>query len=1119
MSELRVYSLGQLAIAHGEQSLSVLAANKAQALLVYLAATEREYARQVLAGLLWSDSPEELARASLRKAVSQLRHALGEHVLADRNAISLDSTRPHWTDAIEFERACQRLPDEIASSDSVRSSLRASIHLYRDEFLFGFPETGAALFDEWVGQQREHYRRLALDALQFLAEDALCRNDLEIGIADARRALELDPALEETHRLLMRLYVGSGNRTAALRQYDECVRSLRQELNVLPDEATTSLAQSIRNAGVSRGAVTHPDTSRPEHERVDSNLPGALTLLVGRHSELNSLDLVLSSGQVRLVTLLALGGMGKTRLALAAAERQVAKRRFAHGVYLVELESVHNPDQIINAVAEAIGFALQTGADDKRSPEEQLFDYLCNKEMLLILDSFDHLMDGAGVVSRLLRQAASLSVLITSGERLRLPGEHVLSIGGLDWGESSQPAQDDLPDALRLFVNTAQRVVPGFEPSEHELSVIGRICRAVDGIPLAIELAAGWMEVLTADEIENELNIGADVLNSTQRTVSYRHSSLRSVFDAAWQHLPEQHQMIFAALTVCQNGFTRGEAERIAGGTMHHLSGLVSKSFIQYDRERKRYTCHETLRQYGAEKLAEFPEEEKGARQRHGLFFCDFAHKRGRELLGPQQMPALTSLEQEAENLRVAWQWAVQHREWDLIGRAIDGIGTFYEWMGRVGDGERAFRSAIEGLLIPDQDRHRALLAHACTWLSVFLYSQGRTSDADELLYRAIGLLGHDVTDQPELLEKRAFAYWRMGIQAYYRDDDKARDSFLKSLDLFRQIDHGWGIARSLTGLAQAAADAGDYAASESQFRDALVLLRALGDRRAEAHSLHRLAIMLRNAGKLREAVSLAEQSYQLNLELGNRAGTAWSGQILAECLSSVGESTKADELLEKSEVLAEDLGYSLRLENICQERAIVLSRLGRFEEAYAKAERGLSSARAGGRDLRVAWCQIILSDLDLYVENYDEAGARLREAEMLLGRSSRTHALAVVYAFQAMVAVAQKDPASACRLIVASLVTSARHGDSRVHLGIMALVMFLADQGQVEEALAAYGMLRDKTHAISGLSDSLLRRYIDPLIQELSADEVEAAMSRYRDVDVWDFVACWTDKLETMTT
>jgi predicted ATPase len=882
------------------------------------------------------------------------------------------------------------------------------------------------------------------------------------------------------------------------------------------DEFAGSSAQ--RRPG-DEGVPVPERTVSPEPEsRLPHNLPVALTPLIGRERELAELDQLLAQDEVRLVSFVGPGGVGKTRLSLAVAEQQVAQRRFTQGVYFVELTPLSDPEQIVHVIAEAMRLPLQASGGDRRTPKVQMLDYLRTKEILLVLDNFEHLIPGAGLIVEILQAAPRMKVLTTSRERLRMAGEYVYPVQGLEYGAGDVESADALPAAVALFIQSAQRIALDFTAHDEERAQIAEICRLVEGMPLGIELAASWVEVLTPDEIIRELTSSLDILETEQAGVAERHRSMRAVIDSTWQRLDEDEKAAFAALSVFRGGFTRVAAEQVAGATLRQLSDLVAKSLIRFERKRNRYTMHELLRQFGAEKLAEDSDSEARARRRHGVRYCQLAQSLGDELIGARQMDAIAELEPKAENVRTAWQWAVRNCEWELVEQAMDGLGFFYEWQGRLKEGEVAFHLAGDALRATEDHGTQILLGQALTWHSVFDHLLGANLEADERLSEALDILDKESSDDAKLLEAGAFAWLRRGIQAYNRDVESARKGYERSLSLYQRIGHKWGIAQSLRGLGQVAIDDGNYPEAAAHFSEALELLREIGDRRSEAQVLHHSATALWFAGSFEAAMQLARRSHRLDTEIGDRVGLAWSKQIMAENLWTAGASEEALGFLAEAEALAAELGDSSRLANVYHIQSNILADTGRYREARQKLETALSLARRLDESARIAWCQLLQSILDLQDDNYDAAEQRLQESEGLFGSQNRGPELAVVYGAQAMTAFARYNRERGLRRTLASLRLSLQHHDNRVGPGLFGLVLGLADAGRSVEALAVWEFAENSDIVGKIPLRYLPQRWLESAIAQMSPEEIDAAKARYRDTELWTFVAEWVVELERMT-
>ena len=329
--------------------------------------------------------------------------------------------------------------------------------------------------------------------------------------------------------------------------------------------------EAIENASA-LGLLTTPlDTSGYSKKH---NLPESLTPFVGRKQEIFELDQLLRDSHKRLITILAPGGMGKTRLAVEFARRQVGTTR--DGVYFIPLAPLGDPAEIITTIAEIIGFVFQ-GKDE---PIHQLINFLKGREMLLVLDNFDHLVNGAYLIGNILKLAPEIKIIVASRERLNLHGENVYGLGGLEFTGWESPKDESEIDAAKLFVQHAKQIHSKFSLESDELDFLARICLLTEGMPLALELAAGWVDVLSIEQIANEIQQGIDIFETEMRDIPERHRSLRATFERTWHRLTEEQQTIFARLSVFRGGFTLESAGKVAGATIHHLKKFVQKALI-----------------------------------------------------------------------------------------------------------------------------------------------------------------------------------------------------------------------------------------------------------------------------------------------------------------------------------------------------------------------------------------------------------------------------------------------------------------------------------------------------------------------------------------------------------
>jgi len=931
-----------------------LSTRKAMALLAYLAVTKQVHSREALATLFWPEYDQARALANLRKTLWLLNKALGKGWLdVDAETVRLRGEAGFWLDVNVFRDQVSTCPAKKQADVQVclacLNSLAAAAALYRDDFMAGFTLPDCPGFDEWQFFEREGLRAELADALQRLVRCHAARREYEPAIGHAWRWLALDPLHEAAHRALMRLYAWSGQRAAALRQYRECARILEAELGAEPEEATSRLYEEIQ-AGrpPSPPGESDPDTLAPVPRK---NFPSRLTPFVGREAELAEIARLLQDPDCRLLTLVGPGGVGKTRLALEAMARQadLCPAPYAHGVCFVPLASVRAAEFVVPTIAGALGFSFyaREGADGR----QQLLDYLRQKHMLLLLDNLEHLLDDVGLVSDILDQAAGVQLLVTSRERLNLQSEWVLEVTGMKY-PADEPVESLAGyDAVQLFVRRAGQVDAGFSLSAEIIPDLIRICRLVDGLPLAIELAAAWTRMLSSREIvehlSGELGRGLDFLTTSVRDVPDRHRSLRAVCDHSWALLSEKERSAFARLNVFCGGFQWAAAADVAGAHLPLLSALVDKSLVR-PGPSGRFDVHPLLQEYAAEKLRLDPQAEVEARDRHSAYFLAFLQQRERALKGGGQMEALAEIGADLDNVRAAWQWAVDQGWVAEIRKASPGLGLFYTMRSLYEEGEQAFARAVEMLEArADQE-----------------------ADVDLALGVALALQG-----------------WMSRLR--FRLEEGAA-ALQKSLAILRRLD-----AREELGLALSFAfgSAEDIAEAESLLHESLAINRDLGRRWEVAFSLVRfsrsVAVVWRGLGHVESWMQYLQRSYAVSRELGDRWLAAEALLSMAEYNCSRGALQEGMQHLQESLAVMREIGDGQSVQYLLDNMGYWSRVLGRYEKARQYHHESLDVASEIGDGLGVAGS---LDNLGLvaYDEGDFEEAARYFEQGLALRRQFR---------------------------------------------------------------------------------------------------------------------------------
>jgi DNA-binding SARP family transcriptional activator len=447
---LKVYTLGGLTIQRDHTPMTGFISRKVEALFVYLLCERREHPREVLAEFFWDDLPQARSLANLRMALSSLQQQLAPYLIATRQTLAINPEQTVWLDVSELDAALDSAEQIWARSGRLPRSgvlkLEETLKLYRGDFLAGFHIRDSRGFEDWKLIEQERLRGRMIAALDRIVQQHLERGEYGEGIEHVNRLLQLDPLREKAHRQMMRLQVGVGHRSAAAAQYETCRRILQAELQVEPDAETTALYQQIM-----QGVVEVV----PQRAQVRHNLPLSATPFIERPTEQMQIAARLDDPACRLLTLVGAGGTGKTRLALNAALARVEDH--ADGVYVISLAPVEDPQYIASTIAATL--KVKTGAE----PLNDLVEFLRDKYTLLVLDNFEHLIEGTSIVDQILRGTKWLKCVVTSRERLNLHEEWLLPIGGLEFPAAAGNGHDiEQYGAVKLFVQSAQRVQVSF---------------------------------------------------------------------------------------------------------------------------------------------------------------------------------------------------------------------------------------------------------------------------------------------------------------------------------------------------------------------------------------------------------------------------------------------------------------------------------------------------------------------------------------------------------------------------------------------------------------------------------------------------------------------------------
>jgi predicted ATPase/DNA-binding SARP family transcriptional activator len=896
-TNLSLSYLGAPQITRDNALIENFISNKIPALLAYLAVTRRAHTRDKLAALLWGEMSDADAKNNLRQALTNLRKFFDDELTITRD--SIEFTGDGFVDSEKFEadiKSASTLDLEPASV-----ILIDSLHLYRGDFLDGFHVRDAPEFEDWMLAERARLREVALQTIHTLTQFHTQRGHFTEAISFASRLLTFDPWREEAHRQLMLLQARTGQWTAALAQYETCKKILERELGVEPSLETTSLYERIRSA---RQASRH-------------NIPASSTEFVGREREMEDLRGRLADPSCRLVTLTGLGGAGKTRLAQETA--RACADMYINGAWMVSLAAVDSQG-LIPAIGNVFDFPFTKG-----DAKKQLLNYLRQKELLLVMDNFEHLLESSALVSEILQAAPDAKILVTSRERLDIEGEWVVELSGLESGSM---------EADQLFVQGARRARAGIQFGEKDQAAVAEICRLVGGLPLGIEIAAAWARSMNVDAIQSEIQKSLDFLASSRRDMPERQRSLRAVFESSWSRLNEAEQKTFATLSVFRGGFTREAAKQVAGNFL----SLVDKSLV--GRSGERFELHEVTRLFAEEKLS----EKNKAHNAHANYFAKWA---GERVQWNERM-SFAQMTREFENVRAAWLWASEHELVTVLMNLISFIKLFLEVQGRYLEGFDLFKRALTAFHAPASadelapDERSQLIAQLMMYRALFMANIGRLDEAPQMLESCLEFFKRTGDKSQTMLCLNTLGV----VHRFTTQGDKATECFRGQLALARELNDKYEEAMALNNLATLITTKGNVKESEALLRECLSLRRELNDEAGVSSTLINLAVALFNQRRYEEEKPLLQEAIEISRRINqprNLAGALGNlGTILVKEKNYAGALELFLQGLETHRNTGYRYGISIALDNV----GTAQFHLGNEAEALYHLKQSIREAR-----------------------------------------------------------------------------------------------------------------------------------------------------------------------------
>ena len=963
MVRLTLSFLGTFQVNLGDKPITRFRSANVQGLLVYLVLHPgRAIARDVLATLFWPDEPDSVARTNFRQTLYQLRKLLERSapgqppfLIVTRQAVQFNPASNFQCDVIDFLKTFQQ-------GDLV-TAVGHPNGIYGGELLPGFT-CDSLEFEDWLRRERQRLHGLALDGLYQRGDWLLSSGNVVEAKAMAQRQLTLEPWRELAHRQLMQAMALIGDRQAALTQFETCRDILWEELAVEPEPETIALAEQI-------AAGTQIELQRrPRH-----NLIAPVTPYFGRESDLTSVRTHVSNGDYRLVTLVGEGGIGKSRMALEVAWQ--LRDHFLDGVWFVPLTGITKDsgeglangtataksrtqaENIQNSIAMAVSQALDHPLAGPQTSRQQLQSFLQEKQLLLVLDNFEHLLDGADLVLDLLHHAPKLCVICTSREPLNFQAEWVFPLEKLPLPPIADPflnttavPQDDTTyPAVQLFVDRAQRANGRFQLDAENQAQIVALCRLLSGLPLALELGAAVLRQQTLPQLIDAVQHSIDSLAIERRDIPPRHRSMRAVFESSWATLAPAEQAQLAGLSVFLGPFSIPSAAAVTGVTLRQLEALQEKSLLQVEGDR--FVFHALLRQFAVEKLVAFSNHDE-AIVRHSQYYLQAVAGLADALNGEMPHVAVQRIARAIENVRGAWRTAVARNDLDQLTRALGPLSDFFQIRGLYREGLRLFGTAAESLQAAKQVDVRAklLAQQAAMHVRLAEYLQ-----AIETIEKALPLTKVDWT-AARLHITWGEALWRKSELAV------AESKLNIALVAARKIE-----AKSLIGIATFHLGVvqnmkGEHVRSLAYLEEALGIWQVLGNLRWKGFTLNSIGAVARNLSRFDQAKLVLEEALQISQANNDQQAQTSTLNNLSILATTNGDFEEAKQFLLQALTLAEVAGDQNNRALLEYNLAWNANQAGWIDEAIHFTGLGLERSRRIGNRRRVSRCLQLLGDI-----------------------------------------------------------------------------------------------------------------------------------------------------------
>ena len=1108
MPEIHLNLLGAFETLLDGELASGIETDKGRALLAYLALEHgRPHRRESLAGMFWPESRPARARQNLSQALYNLRQVL--HLAQDSIILQMNMQEVTFhpdglvVDALEFDQLMaicrQHRHVRIEVCPVCLPVLSRATGLYRGDFLSGLTLPGCESFESWQLGQAQDLQEQVRRALSWLAGGYELQGDLEQALAAARRWAALDSFDEAAVRQLMTLQARLGSRSQALQTYERLQAQLSQELGVELETKTREMYEKIRQE-------EWAGTGLPSN-----NLPASLTPFVGRQAELSELYLHLVNPDCRLLTLLGPGGIGKTRLALEAARSMLPA--FPDGVYLVELSDAGSAETLLPRIAGVVGLDLQNDRRASHTQEgvkfsQRLYQFLQDKEILLVVDSFEAIQnDGGLAIKNLLQYAPGVRILATSRVRLNIKGENLLVLEGLDLPDEPDALEES--DAVRLFVEAARRQHPEFSLAGENLSLVVRICWAVEGMPLGILLAAGWVGFIPLLDIVQRIKASLDFLASSWQDLPLRQRSLQATFEYSWDMLEPGLQQAFRCLAVFRRGFNSSRAASICGVSLLDLRALIERSLLQQGVP-DRFRMHDVIHAFALEKLRLDPDEMAELVDRLSREYLLALSEMGAKMKTNLFWDAMDELDLEIENVRLAWDWAASHVYNPMLLKASTALCRYYTFFNRRAEGEQACRvvlDVIEARGLSVENIH--LWARLTNWLTIFRWrsfmSDNQQQAGFDQFLRVLDELNNPTWAHLDTRWEQAFTLGSYGELLFELNLERSKIMLEQSLQLYHQVGDPWDKADTLFSLVTLLERVGDFITERLLAEQALEALSDNGDPTLLSSLYYYLGLTYLEIGDSETAVPYFQKSTGLKRQTSSGDNLHNIGILLIWS----GEYAHGFEMLQK--IIFTQQEKRKKVSSIyLATLPMVLLQLGRYAEA-------LQAFVEVDEEYLVKMVKFIPGSIYLLRGEYARAVEWIQESADLACRTPDHRVMGMVLALLSLAYARNGEPVQAQAVLLEAVRASlADKNVFGVGHSLAVTALFLAEAGYPARALQVYASAcRHKIVSNSVLLDDLVGRPLQCLCAGLSEADQQAARIRGAECEQREVLQALLDCLE----